>query len=213
MTLSALVAFVGITTLAYVTPGPDWFVVMRNAARSRRAGLISGVGVSCGLLVHMTAAAVGVAALLLSSAEAFTALKLIGAGYLLYLGVRSLIASRRTHDGHADVDHPPASGWSVFRQSFVANVLNPKAALFFVAVLPQFLTPHSAVAPQVLLLGAIDVVMGLAWWALFVYGISRVQRVLDGGRSRRIIDRVAGVGLIGLGAGLAFLKPTAAIAH
>lgn len=84
MTFSVLVAFVGNAALAYVTPGPDWFVVVRNAARSRRAGLISGVGVSCGLLVHMTAAAVGVAALLLSSAEAFTALKLIGAAYLVY---------------------------------------------------------------------------------------------------------------------------------
>lgn len=101
----------------------------------------------------------------------------------------------------------------MFRQSFVANVLNPKAALFFVAVLPQFLAPATAVAPQVLLLGAIDIAMGLIWWASFVHGIGRVRRVLDSGRSRRMIDRIAGVGMIGLGGGLALLKPTAEIAR
>lgn len=185
MTTSALLAFIGITVLAYVTPGPDWFVVIRYAARSRRSGLISGVGVSCGLLVHMTAAAVG---------------------------VRSLMNSRRTSDHTATSDRVDLRACSVLRRSFVANVLNPKAAIFFVAVLPQFLTPGTPVAPQVLLLGAIDIALGLIWWTLFATGIDRIQRVVNAEHGRRIIDRIAGVCLIGLGTGLALLKPATRIA-
>lgn len=193
----------------YVTPGPDRFVVMRHAARSRRTGWVVGIGVSSGLLVHTTAAAAGVAALLVASAEAFTVLKVIGAAYLVHLGVRALAsAGKYAHDvGSSPEQHPSAR--SVLRQSFLANVLNPKAAIFFVAVLPQFLVPGTAVAPQVLLLGSVAIALGLVWWFLCVLGIDRIQQVVNAERGRRVIDRVAGVCLIGLGAALAFVKPAA----
>lgn len=202
MTLATLVAFLGVATLAYVTPGPDWFVVMRNAATSRTAGWVSALGVQCGLLVHMTAAAVGVAALLVASATAFTALKILGAAYLVHLGVRALISSTgaRAEAGKSGQKCGEASRLiQVWCQSFVANVLNPKAAIFFVAVLPQFVAPESAVAGQVIILGLADIALGLVFWTMFVVGVRGFQSLLGGKRARVVIDRVAGVALIGLG--------------
>ncbi|MDF9714665.1 LysE family translocator [Nocardioides sp. ChNu-153] len=206
MDLGTIGAFLLVATVAYVTPGPDWFVVMRHAATSRRAGLVAALGVQSGLVVHMTAAAVGVAAVLLASAEAFLVLKLVGAAYLVFLGARALRDSFRHRLAEAQADGgptPATSSLAVWRQSFVANVLNPKAALFFVAVLPQFLSTSSAVAPQVLLLGTLDVALGLVWWAVFVAGVQRLRSALGARRSRLVVDRVSGVALIGLGGLLA----------
>ena len=209
MTFTAVAAFLGVALLAYVTPGPDWFVVARHAGTRRRSGYIAALGVQSGLVIHMTAAALGVAAVLLASAEAFTALKLIGAAYLIYLGVQSLVRVMRHRDGPAaelSADSPTPLG-TVYRQSMLANVLNPKAALFFVAVLPQFLDASSTLAPQVLLLGTLDILLGIAWWFLFVNGISRVKKVLGRTRSSVVLDGVSGVALLGLGGTLAFASP------
>lgn len=155
MTAATLAVFVGVALLAYVTPGPDWFLVLRRAAQGRRVGLVTALGVQAGLLVHMIVASVGVAAVLLSSAALFTLLKLVGAAYLAYLGIAALVDARRADarrsDSAAEPTPPPLL--VVFRQALLANVLNPKAALFFVAVLPQFLSPTAPVAPQVLLSG------------------------------------------------------------
>lgn len=206
MDLGTLTAFLAVAAVAYVTPGPDWFVVMGHATTSRRAGWVAALGVQCGLLVHMTAAAVGVAAVILASAQAFTVLKLAGAAYLVFLGVRALRSSF-THgedgDGRDAPDEAPLRAGRVWRQSFTANVLNPKAALFFVAVLPQFLSPASSVPAQVVVLGLLDVALGLAWWAVFVVGVRRVRAVLGGRRSRVLVDRLSGTALIGLGGLLA----------
>lgn len=119
MTGATLAAFVGIAILAYVTPGPDWFVVLPRAAASRRAGFVAALGVQSGLVVHMAAAALGVAALLLASAQAFTILKLVGAAYLVYLGITALVrAVRRSSTGHDAVareeQSPPGT---VYRQA------------------------------------------------------------------------------------------------
>ncbi|WP_205471986.1 LysE family translocator [Nocardioides sp. SYSU D00038] len=208
MELGTLIAFLVVAAVAYVTPGPDWFVVMRHATTSRRQGWVAAAGVQCGLLVHMTAAAVGVAAVILASAQAFTVLKLVGAAYLVLLGVRALRDSWRRSSAPDRPDRPDRAEaeqpWGrVWRQSFTANVLNPKAALFFVAVLPQFVSGSLPVASQVVVLGLLDVALGLAWWAVFVVGVRGVRSVLGGARSRVVVDRVAGTALIGLGGVLA----------
>jgi threonine/homoserine/homoserine lactone efflux protein len=204
--------FVGVALLAYVTPGPDWFLVLRRAAQGRRVGLGAALGVQAGLLVHMIVASVGVAAVLLSSAALFTLLKLVGAAYLAYLGIAALVDARRADargsDSAAEPAPPPLL--VVFRQALLANVLNPKAALFFVAVLPQFLSPTAPVAPQVLLLGTLDIVLGLAWWWLFVRAVARVARLLSGSRGRVVVGRITGVALTGLGVGLVFAEPAGA---
>lgn len=207
--LHLLLAFSLVAVLAYVVPGPDWFVVLGRASRSRREGLLGALGVQCGLVVHMVAAAAGVSALLLASAEAFTVVKLAGACYLVVLGLRSLRSAHGTWRRREQPDPAPAEtangrgGFGVWAQAFTANLLNPKAALFFVAVLPQFLSPSAPVAPQILLLGVLDIAIGCLWWALFVLTTARFSRFLARRRARIAVDTVSGLALTGLGGALA----------
>lgn len=206
MTVELLLAFTGVALLAYITPGPDWFVVMRHATTDHRTGIISALGVQSGLAVHMSAAALGVASLVLASTTAFTVLKIAGAAYLVYLGIQALVHARRTAHGtekhRLDVDSKRSRS-GVYGQSLLANVLNPKAALFFIAVLPQFLVAGAPMLPQVLLLGALDILLGFVWWICFVFGLAHITRLLSNRTSRVVMDRVSGVALIVLGGALA----------
>ncbi|MEU2122022.1 LysE family translocator [Nocardia niwae] len=202
--------FVAAVLVAYVVPGPDWFVVLRQASRSRAAGLCAAAGVQCGLIVHMAAAAVGVSAILSTSAAAFTAVKLAGAAYLVVLGARALRDGYRGwrcwNVARLSSMSPPSSVTrvTVYAQAFTANVLNPKAALFFVAVLPQFLAPAKPVTPQILLLGVLDVAIGCVWWLLLVVTATRFRSVLRRRQAQVAVDTLAGVALTGLGGALAF---------
>jgi len=211
MTVSVLAAFVAVCLLAYVVPGPDWMVVLQRSARGTRDGALAALGVQAGLCVHMAAAAAGVSALVLSSAVGFTVLKIVGAAYLVYLGARALWRARTPRSGDVPTEpdgepHPAPSGGRVFRRAFLANVLNPKAALFFVAVLPQFVERDVPVVPQVLLLGAVDIAVGVVWWAVFVLLTSRLAGLMRRPRPRRVLDRVTGTALIGLGGALALAR-------
>lgn len=201
--------FVVAASLAYVIPGPDWFVVLRHASRSRLSGVSAALGVQSGLIVHMTVAALGLSAILLTSAEVFTVVKLLGAAYLAFLGIQALRdAYRSWRSGEPNAPAPsddstPSVPVRVWAQAFTANVLNPKAALFFVAVLPQFVDPSSAVTGQILTLGAIDVALGVAWWLLFVLATVRLKGVLQRRRARIGLDTATGVALCSLGGVLA----------
>lgn len=199
--------FVVAVLLAYVIPGPDWFVVLRRSTQSRSSGVAAALGVQTGLVVHMSAAALGVSAILLTSSEAFTVIKLVGAAYLIWLGIgalRDAVGGARSRSGtDTDTDIDTVAPLRVWAQAFGANVLNPKAALFFVAVLPQFLSADTAIAPQILLLGAVDIGIGVAWWLLFVATASRFQHYLHRRRARAAVDGVTGAALVGLGGALA----------
>lgn len=205
MTNALLAAFIATCVVAYIVPGPDWVVVLQRSAHGAKPGFVAGLGVQTGLVVHMTAAAVGVSAVLLSSAVAFTVLKTVGAAYLIYLGARALWQARRLPSiaPPGSGGSPPAPLQRVFIQAFLANVLNPKAALFFVGVLPQFIQRDAPVAPQVLLLGAIDIAVGVLWWIVFVLLTSRLAGLMERPRPRQILDRVTGTVLVGLGGTLA----------
>lgn len=133
-----------------VVPGPAvTYIVMHSVDKGRRAGLASAAGVASGGLVHVTAAVVGLSALVASSATAFTAVKLVGAAYLIVVGIRRILVK----DDDEDVQAPPAALRQLYRQGVIVNVFNPKTALFFLAFLPQFVDTHARVAPQVALLG------------------------------------------------------------
>ncbi|PYE55679.1 LysE family translocator [Deinococcus yavapaiensis] len=137
-----------------IVPGPAvMYIVTRSAHQGRRAGLASALGVQIGTLVHVVAAAIGLSALVLSSAVAFTVVKWAGAAYLVYLGLRTLLARS---EAFAVVTPEPRPLARIFWQGALVNVLNPKTALFFFAFLPQFVRPERGpVAPQVLVLGAL----------------------------------------------------------
>jgi threonine/homoserine/homoserine lactone efflux protein len=148
-----LALFLGATLALTLTPGPAvLFIVTRSVAEGRRAGFLSVLGVGLGNAVHALAAALGVAALLASSPLAFSAVRYLGAGYLVLLGVRKLL-ERAAPEAAAPA---PASPHHLLRQGFLVALLNPKTALFFLAFLPQFADPaRGAVAGQILLLGAL----------------------------------------------------------
>jgi RhtB (resistance to homoserine/threonine) family protein len=197
-----LLGFAGVVMVAYVVPGPDWMVVLRAAARGRRFGFLAAAGVQCGLCVHMAAAAWGVSTALVHSPVAFTILKLVGAAYLVFLGVQALWPSRRGGRVAEEPRTEPAAEtrtWRLFRQAFLSNVLNPKAALFFVSVLPQFLDPAGSAATQVLVLGTLDIGLGVLWWALFVLLTARLAGLMRRSGPRKALDRVTGTALVGLG--------------
>jgi len=155
----ALLLFVSASLALLLTPGPAVFYILaRSVDQGRVAGIVSTLGVATGSLVHIAATALGVAALIASSAIAFALLKYVGAAYLVYLGVRRILARA---PGAPVIAAPPAGLWRIFWQGVVVNILNPKTALFFLAFLPQFVDPaRGAVAPQIVALGLLFVSIG-----------------------------------------------------
>src|SRR3954447_5728979 len=152
--------------LLNMTPGPDTaYIVGRSVQMGWRGGAAAALGISAGCLVHVFAAAIGLSALLAASSFAFTAIKLIGAAYLFYIGIRMLLAHRAANDDAPTIGIADRlSLRQVFWQGALTNVLNPKVALFFLAFLPQFVAadaPHKPLA--FLLLGTIFIVNGTLW--------------------------------------------------
>jgi threonine/homoserine/homoserine lactone efflux protein len=171
--------FVSAGILLNLTPGPDTaFILGRAIAGGRRAGVASALGISVGSICHTCAAAVGLSAVLAASAWAFTIVKLLGAYYLIYLGIRILVQSESTFS--VPTRAQSASTRTAFMQGMVTNVLNPKVALFFLAFLPQFIVSTTATKiPAFLLLGFTFVATGTIWClilAWFAGGISRRLR-------------------------------------
>jgi threonine/homoserine/homoserine lactone efflux protein len=158
--LTNLGLFVLAALVLLLTPGPAvLYIVARSIDQGRRAGLVSMLGVHAGTLVHVVAAAAGLSALLAASATAFSAVKLLGAAYLVYLGLRKIL--ERPGPGAGTASRPPRLG-RAFVDGVVVNVLNPKTALFFLAFLPQFVdTSRGHVGAQILGLGMLFVALGL----------------------------------------------------
>jgi threonine/homoserine/homoserine lactone efflux protein len=157
---STLTAFAAAAFVLIAIPGPNMiYLVARSLTEGRRAGFLSALGVETGTVVHTAAAAVGLSAVLASSATAFAVVKYAGAAYLVYLGLRALVDRGGDPEGHAA---PPQGGGNVYRQALLTQVLNPKVAIFFLAFLPQFIDPDRPAAPQIVVLGATLAVMGMA---------------------------------------------------
>jgi threonine/homoserine/homoserine lactone efflux protein len=188
-----LLVFTAAAALFAVFPGPAvMYIVTRSVAQGRRAGVMSALGIETGNLVHVAAAALGLSAVLASSALAFMALKYLGAAYLVYLGVRQLIQGG---EAHASPEPKPAQLRSLFANGTVVAVLNPKTALFFVAFLPQFIDPvRGPAVAQIAVLGVLLVgittlsdlvyalVSGMAGgWLRASPRVRRVRRYLSGG--------------------------------
>jgi threonine/homoserine/homoserine lactone efflux protein len=201
-----LLAFAGVSLLLAVTPGPDMAVVTKNAlAHGRRGVLLTTTGIGFALLIWAAATAVGVSAVLRASNELFFLLKLAGAAYLAYLGIRTLLESRRRH---ADTDFlaeapPPAPAHAIFRQGFLSAISNPKLGVFFVTFLPQFVAPGQELLPRLLELGLIFAAIGWTWMNVYGLFITRIRDFITAPRVRQWMQRVTGVVLLGFGARLA----------
>lgn len=203
--MSRILAFSAVSLLIALVPGPDFALVTRNAlAHGRRGVLGTTSGLTCALGVWVAVTAFGLAALLERSAVAFSIVKLAGAAYLAYLGVRSLLASRHQPAPLLDGGPRPArTSAALWRQGFFSALLNPKLGVFFVTFFPQFVDRSSAVIGQVLLLGALFIVIGITWMTAYGLAVSRLSALLMSPRVRRLMDRVTGTVLLAFGARLA----------
>lgn len=224
--LSYWLVFLAAVLAFNLSPGPDFvYIVSRTLARGRHVGFGAAAGVCAGAMVHVTAAALGVSALLATSAVAFTVVKGAGGAYLLYLGVQAWRSPgtsfqlqpeavvRQANDTHASAEGstrgstpgsiPAATSsfWHAFRQGVLVDVLNPKVALFFMAFLPQFVRPgHGSAAFQLMLLGIIVVAMALCIEMLLVLAAERATAYLQAHpAASRGLDRLMGTMLVGLG--------------
>jgi threonine/homoserine/homoserine lactone efflux protein len=200
---ASLAGFIAAALVVLVIPGPAvLYILAQSLGQGRRAGLASVLGLSTGALVHVAAATAGLSAILLTSATAFTAVKLLGAAYLIYLGIRTLL----TRAPAGRIAAPPARALRrVFADGIVVSILNPKIAVFFLAFLPQFVDPVRGPVPQqILLLGLLYVALALVTDATYALVAGSLRhwlsgRVLDGPLPRY----ASGLLYIGLGVGTA----------
>jgi threonine/homoserine/homoserine lactone efflux protein len=200
-----LTAFLGIAAIVIITPGPDTALVTKNALLyGRRPGIATAFGVTSGLLVWTFAAALGVAAVVHASATAFTVMKLVGAAYLIWLGIQALRAAG--HRVQADEQASERRRLDVvrgFRQGLINDLANPKIAAFFTSLLPQFIDSGQSVLAPFLVLGALFAAITLAWLIAFAAMASKAGGLLTRPRVKAGLDRLTGVVLIALGLRLA----------
>jgi len=187
-----------------LTPGPDMLYVLANGiGRGGRGGALAALGISAGCIVHAVAAVAGLTALAATVPAALTAIKLVGAAYLIWLGIDAWRHPPVLDAGAAA--RPAGDGFRIFRQGFVTNALNPKVALFFLAFLPQFVSANGWAAPlQILALGALFIVQGTVVLLAVALAAGALRRTLV--RRPRIagwIGRISGSLMIGLGVRLA----------
>jgi threonine/homoserine/homoserine lactone efflux protein len=199
-----LVAWVALSALLICTPGPDTALIIRNALTAGpRASTMSAVGVGIGILTWAAAATFGVGMLLERSSTAFTVLKLAGAAYLCFLGIRSLVSRQESLAARKPRQLAPLGDRDAFAQGLFSNLLNPKTGAFFVTVMPQFIVPGDPAIRIVLMVGAFEVML-LAWLIAYGHAVSRLGRSGLGSRARQAMTKLTGIVLIGLGARLAF---------
>ena len=195
-----MLSFITASLILIMIPGPDQALITRNAlAGGRTGGLLTMAGGALGLTVHGSFAALGISALLAASATAFTVLKIAGAAYLIYLGITTLLAARRT--GQETQPEPratvPVRRLRWLRQGFTSNALNPKIALFFVTFFPQFLPDHRACVGQAFLLCSVFALLYLAWFGIYVSLVDRIGTALRRPKTKARIERVTAFLLIG----------------
>ncbi len=206
MTVTQALALAGVILLAAMSPGPDFVIVLRSVlSGGRRAGMACAAGIASGVLVWAVVTSIGIAGLLAASAVAFTVVKLVGAAYLVLLGVQSLLAARR--GGYEQAKEPEAerTGRGALvadRQGLLTNLFNPKVAVFFLALWPQFL-PHDATVVDTSVLAAVAAVTSLVWFTVLSNVVTVLRRFLTTSKVRRTIDAVMGTLLVGIGVRIA----------
>ncbi len=201
----SILAFLVAAVVLAITPGPGIaYVVARTAAGGRSEGLASCIGTGIGGILHVLAAAIGLSLLIAQSAVAFNAVKVLGAAYLVYLGIRMLM---RKEPAFAVDAVAPQGARSALFEGIVVEALNVKTALFFLAFLPQFTSPGAPLVPQLVLLGSVCVALNTL---VDVVAVFAAHRLLESGAARaaraRLLTRVSGTTLLGLGAFLALAR-------
>ena len=199
---ASLLAFIPVALLLTLIPGADTALVTRNALALGTSGARwTIIGIMTGCLLHATASALGLSAILATSARAYETVKLVGAAYLVWIGVQSIRQAR--NDPGAAPDPTPRGGHP-FMQGFLTNILNPKVALFYLTFLPQFIPTGAPVLRTSLLLAMIHNALGFAWLSLYAQFVDRLRGALTRPVVKAWLERVTGAALVALGARLAW---------
>jgi len=196
--------FLGVITLLTITPGADMAMVSRSVfLGGRRAAFATTLGIGAGCLVWAIASAAGVAAVLAASETAYDTLRLVGAAYLVWLGVQSLWAAARGERGQTPSQGgltPASRGLRrPFRQGLLTNLFNPKIALFYTTFLPQFIRPGDPVLLLSLAMAGVHIALGIVWLSTYAWLLDRAVDAFRGSRVRRALDALTGTVLVALG--------------
>jgi RhtB (resistance to homoserine/threonine) family protein len=198
-------AFIGVAGILTILPGADMALVTRNVlAVGRRRTMLTILGIQLGCVFHATASALGLSAILATSATAFNVVKTIGAAYLVWIGIQSIRTASITHAIAIETTPAKTRIGSPFVQGFLTNILNPKVAVFYLTFLPQFISPGESVLRRSLLLASIHIVLGSVWLTAYAWFVDRLGAVLTRPRVKAWLERVTGGLLIALGARLAW---------
>ena len=208
MDIQLLITYLIAITLLTITPGVDTMLVIRNSARGGwKDGVVTSTGICSGLFIHATVSALGISVILLQSAYAFSALKFIGACYLIWLGLTSwyaLVKGRQMlTEPNASAKHFQFKLSRSLREGFLSNALNPKTAIFYMAFLPQFIDPEGSALLQSLMLAGLHFVIAMIWQSLLALTVNRAKLWLQRPRVNQVFNGLTGSLLVFLGVTLA----------
>ncbi|PGY99679.1 lysine transporter LysE [Bacillus cereus] len=201
--------FIIMSICLIILPGPDTAMATKNTLVAGKVGGVKTVFGTCvALLIHTLAAVIGLSALIVKSALLFSIFKYVGALYLIYIGIKALLAVRNkegvnTNDVAISNDNKHTS---CFRQGFLTNLLNPKIAVFFLTFLPQFLNPNHNTFIQLLIMGLTYLILTVIWFAFYIFLIDKISAFMKKPKTQRYIQGLTGIVLIGFGIKLAFEK-------
>ncbi|HDR7801606.1 LysE family translocator [Bacillus tropicus] len=201
--------FIIMSICLIILPGPDTAMATKNTLVAGKVGGVKTVFGTCvALLIHTLAAVIGLSALIVKSALLFSIFKYVGALYLIYIGIKALLAVRNKEDvATNDISlNNENKHSSCFRQGFLTNLLNPKIAVFFLTFLPQFLNPNHNTFIQLLIMGLTYLVLTVIWFAFYIFLIDKISAFMKKPKTQRYIQGLTGVVLIGFGIKLAFEK-------
>ena len=198
-------AFIGVAALLIILPGADMALVTKNVLTvGRRGAMLTILGICAGCVIHATASALGLSAIIATSAMAFNVVKTLGAGYLIWIGIQSIRESRRGMGLTNSATDSRRARLGPFLQGFLTNILNPKVAVFYLTFLPQFISPGEPVLRRSFFLASIHIVVGFIWLTAYAWFIDRIGAVLTRPRVKMWLEGVTGGLLIALGARLAW---------
>ncbi len=201
--MESMIVFAFMALAFAMMPGPDFALVMKNTlVGGRKAGQLTAWGIVTGLLVHTTAAILGLSTLVAQSIVLFEMVKYIGAAYLFYLGIMALGKKKEAIQDFG-AEGLTRQGQKFFRQAVIVNVMNPKVILFYLTFIPQFVDITRAVMPQFVLLGGIYIAIDLVWFLFLAYAMNHVKKLFTGSTFRSRMEKITGVLLISFGIKLA----------
>ncbi|WP_307619320.1 LysE family translocator [Streptomyces sp. V3I7] len=203
--LSTLLVFLGACTLIAASPGPSTMLIIKQSLRSRRAGFLTVLGNETGIFIWGVVAALGLTALLVASRLAYDIMRIAGALTLIAFGVKALLDARRgPGEESPEESATPRSGWASYRSGLLLNLANPKAAVFAMSFLPQFVPARAPHLPTMIGLAAIWAVYEIGYYGLYVWFVGRLKKVISRAAVRKRLEQISGGVLLALGIRMAF---------